>query len=86
VLAFRSADLRGVIAYSSMAQMGLITMGSVRIRRPRIDGAVLQSVAHGLISASMFLLVGMVERAAAPASWTRSADGTRPTDAGDDRA
>jgi NADH-quinone oxidoreductase subunit M len=62
VLAFRSADLRGVIAYSSMAQMGLITMGIFAFDDLGIDGAVLQSVAHGLISASMFLLVGMVER------------------------
>jgi NADH-quinone oxidoreductase subunit M len=62
VLAFRSADLRGVIAYSSMAQMGLITMGVFAFDDLGINGAVLQSVAHGLISASMFLLVGMVER------------------------
>ncbi|HEX2427915.1 MAG TPA: NADH-quinone oxidoreductase subunit M [Gaiellaceae bacterium] len=62
VLAFRSADLRGVIAYSSMAQMGLITMGIFAFDDLGLNGAVLQSVAHGLISASMFLLVGMVER------------------------
>src|SRR6187431_483716 len=62
VLAFRSADLRGVVAYSSMAQMGLITLGVFAFNDLGLDGAVLQSVAHGLISASMFLLVGMVER------------------------
>jgi len=62
VLAFRSPDLRGVIAYSSMAQMGLITLGVFAFDDLGIDGAILQSVAHGLISASMFLLVGMVER------------------------
>ena len=62
VLAFRSADLRGVIAYSSMAQMGLITIGVFAFDDLGIDGAILQSVAHGLISAAMFLLVGMVER------------------------
>ena len=61
VLAFRSPDLRGVIAYSSMAQMGLITLGIFSFDSLGVDGAVLQSVAHGLISASMFLLVGMVE-------------------------
>jgi NADH-quinone oxidoreductase subunit M len=62
LLAFRAPDLRGVIAYSSMAQMGLITIGIFAFDDLGLDGAVLQSVAHGLISASMFLLVGMVER------------------------
>jgi len=62
LLAFRAADLRGVVAYSSMAQMGLITMGVFAFDDLGLDGAVLQSVAHGLISASLFLLVGMVER------------------------
>jgi NADH-quinone oxidoreductase subunit M len=61
-LAFRAPDLRGVIAYSSMAQMGLITIGVFAFDDLGRDGAVLQSVAHGLVSASMFLLVGMVER------------------------
>src|SRR5262249_20831243 len=50
ILAFRSADLRGIVAYSSLAQMGLITMGVFSFTDLGIDGAVLQSVAHGLIS------------------------------------
>jgi NADH-quinone oxidoreductase subunit M len=62
VLAFRAPDLRGVIAYSSMAQMGLITVGVFAFDDLGLDGAVLLSVAHALVSASMFLLVGMVER------------------------
>ena len=62
LLAFRAPDLRGVVAYSSMAQMGLITLGVFAFDDLGLDGAVLLSVAHGLISASMFLLVGMVER------------------------
>ena len=62
LLAFRAHDLRGVIAYSSMAQMGLITIGVFAFDDLGLDGAILQSVAHGLVSASMFLLVGMVER------------------------
>ncbi|HEU5264448.1 MAG TPA: proton-conducting transporter membrane subunit, partial [Gaiellaceae bacterium] len=61
LLAFRAPDLRGVVAYSSLAQMGLITLGVFAFDDLGLDGAVLQSVAHGLISASMFLLVGMVE-------------------------
>ena len=62
VLAFRSPDLRGVVAYSSMAQSGLITIGLFSGTNLGYDGAVLQMVAHGLISASLFLIGGMVER------------------------
>ncbi len=62
LLAFRAPDLRGIVAYSSLAQMGLITMGLFALNDLSLDGAVLQSIAHALISASMFLLVGMVER------------------------
>jgi len=61
LLAFRAPDLRGVVAYSSMAQMGLITLGVFAFDDLGLSGAVLQSVAHALVSASMFLLVGMVE-------------------------
>jgi NADH-quinone oxidoreductase subunit M len=61
VLAFRAPDLRGVIAYSSMAQMGLITIGVFAFDELGLDGAILQSIAHALVSATMFLLVGMVE-------------------------
>jgi NADH-quinone oxidoreductase subunit M len=62
LLAFRAPDVRGVIAYSSLAQMGLITMGVFAVNDLGLDGSVLQMVNHGLISASLFLLAGMVER------------------------
>jgi NADH-quinone oxidoreductase subunit M len=62
LLAFRAPDLRGIVAYSSMAQMGLIALGVFAVNDLGLDGAVLLSVAHALVSASMFLLVGMVER------------------------
>ncbi|HLF68902.1 MAG TPA: NADH-quinone oxidoreductase subunit M [Gaiellaceae bacterium] len=61
LLAFRAPDLRGIVAYSSLAQMGLITLGVFAVNDLGLDGAVLQSVNHALVSASMFLLVGMVE-------------------------
>jgi NADH-quinone oxidoreductase subunit M len=61
ILAFRAPDLRGIVAYSSMAQMGLITLGVFAADDIGLDGAVLQSVNHALVSASMFLLVAMVE-------------------------
>ena len=61
VLAFRQPDVRGVIAYSSMGQMGLIVLGIFAANDLGLDGAVLQSVNHGLVSASLFLLAGMIE-------------------------
>jgi NADH-quinone oxidoreductase subunit M len=64
LLAFRAPDLRGVIAYSSLAQMGLITLGIFSVNDLGLDGSVLQMVNHGLVSATLFLLAGMVERRA----------------------
>jgi NADH-quinone oxidoreductase subunit M len=64
LLAFRAPDLRGVIAYSSLAQMGLITLGIFSVNDLSLDGSVLQMVNHGLVSATLFLLAGMVERRA----------------------
>jgi NADH-quinone oxidoreductase subunit M len=61
ILAFRAPDLRSVTAYSSMAQMGLITIGLFSLNELGVTGAIVQSVAHGLVSASLFLLAGMVE-------------------------
>lgn len=60
LLAFRQPDLRGVAAYSSMAQMGLIVLGIFASNDLGLDGAVLQSVCHGLVSAALFLLAGML--------------------------
>jgi NADH-quinone oxidoreductase subunit M len=62
LLAFRAPDIRGVIAYSSLAQMGLITMGVFSVNDLGLDGSVLQMVNHGLVSTTLFLLAGMVER------------------------
>jgi NADH-quinone oxidoreductase subunit M len=62
VLAFRAPDLRGVIAYSSLAQLGLITLGLFAANDLGLNGAVLQMVNHGLISATLFLLAGGIER------------------------
>jgi NADH-quinone oxidoreductase subunit M len=62
LLAFRAPDVRGVIAYSSLAQMGLITLGLFAFNDLGYDGAVLHMVTHGLLSASLFLLAGSVER------------------------
>jgi NADH-quinone oxidoreductase subunit M len=62
LLAFRAPDIRGVIAYSSLAQMGLITLGLFAGNTLGTSGAVLQMVVHGLVSATLFLLAGCIER------------------------
>jgi NADH-quinone oxidoreductase subunit M len=62
ILAFRAADFRGVVLYSSMAQSGLIAYGLFSGTNLGYDGAVLQMVAHGLISVALFLIAGTIER------------------------
>jgi NADH-quinone oxidoreductase subunit M len=62
LVAFRAPDVRGVIAYSSMSQMGLITLGLFALNDSGFDGAVLQMVNHGLVSGALFLLAGTIER------------------------
>jgi NADH-quinone oxidoreductase subunit M len=65
LLAFRAPDVRGVIAYSSVAQLALITLGLFASNDFGYDGAILQMVNHGLVSATLFLLAGTIERRAA---------------------
>jgi NADH-quinone oxidoreductase subunit M len=62
LLAFRASDFRGVVAYSSLAQSGLIALGLFSGTNLGFDGAVLQMVAHGLVSTALFLIAGTVER------------------------
>jgi NADH-quinone oxidoreductase subunit M len=62
LLAFRAPDFRGVIAYSSLAQMCLILIGIFAVDDSGVQGAVLQMVNHGLISATLFFLAGYIER------------------------
>ena len=71
LVAFRAPDLRGVIAYSSLAQMGLITLGLFSGFDNGLDGAILQSVNHGLLSATLFLLAGGVERRTSTGDFAR---------------
>jgi NADH-quinone oxidoreductase subunit M len=70
-LAFRAPDVRGVIAYSSLAQMSLITIGVFSLDDLGSTGAVLHMVNHGFISAALFLLAGAVERRTATGDFAR---------------
>jgi NADH-quinone oxidoreductase subunit M len=65
LLAFRAPDVRGVIAYSSLAQMNLIIIGLFAANDSGSNGALLQMVNHALISAALFLTAGAIERRAA---------------------
>ena len=71
LLAFRAPDMRGVIAYSSLAQIGLITFGVFAVNDLGLNGSVLQMVNHGLITASLFLLAGGIERRATTGEFAR---------------
>jgi NADH-quinone oxidoreductase subunit M len=62
LLAWRAPDFRGVVMYSSLAQSGLIVLGLLANNDLGLDGAVLQMVNHALMSSTLFLLAGMVER------------------------
>lgn len=75
IAAFRQPDARGVVAYSSMAQMGLIFLGLSVFRGDgggeALAGSYMQAVNHGLISAAMFLICGVVERRAGSGELSR---------------
>ena len=62
LLAFRQPDFRGVVSYSSLAQMCLIVFGLFAVNDSGVQGALLQMVNHGFISATLFLLAGCIER------------------------
>jgi NADH-quinone oxidoreductase subunit M len=71
LVAFRAPDVRGVIAYSSLAQMSLITIGIFALNDLGRTGAVLQMVNHGLLSGALFLIAGVIERRAATGEFAR---------------
>ncbi len=60
LLAFRQPDSRGVIAYSSIGQMGLVTLGIFVLNDRGASGAAFQMVNHALLSAALFLLAGWI--------------------------
>ena len=60
LVAFRQTDIKKLIAYSSVAHMGFVTMGIFSGNLQGAQGAVFQMVSHGLISGALFLCVGVV--------------------------
>lgn len=60
ILAFVQKDLRLVLAYSSISHMGVVLLGIASLNLTGLEGAAYQLVSHGLISALMFLIVGII--------------------------
>src|SRR5204863_1700582 len=64
VMAFTQTNVRLVAGYSSVAQLGFITLGIFSLRPDGATGSVLQMVNHGLVGAGIFLIVALIwERA-----------------------
>jgi NADH-quinone oxidoreductase subunit M len=60
VLAFSQDNLRLVLAYSSIAQLGFITLGIFALEQKGAQGALMQMVNHGLVVVPLFLIVGVI--------------------------
>jgi NADH-quinone oxidoreductase subunit M len=60
LVAFRQVDIKKLIAYSSVAHMGFVTMGIFSGNVQGEQGAIFQMLSHGLISGALFLCVGVV--------------------------
>ena len=60
LVALMQEDMKKLIAYSSVAHMGFVTMGIFSMNRQGIDGAMFQMISHGLVSGALFLCVGVV--------------------------
>jgi NADH-quinone oxidoreductase subunit M len=60
LVALMQEDIKKLIAYSSVAHMGFVTMGIFAANQQGIDGAIFQMISHGFISGALFLIVGVI--------------------------
>ncbi len=60
LVALMQEDMKKMIAYSSVAHMGFVTMGIFSFTRQGIDGAIVQMISHGIVSAALFACVGVI--------------------------
>ncbi|MGH8687523.1 MAG: NADH-quinone oxidoreductase subunit M, partial [Burkholderiales bacterium] len=60
LVALAQTDMKKLIAYSSVAHMGFVTMGIFTFTTQGLEGAVFQMVSHGIVSAGLFLCVGVL--------------------------
>ena len=60
LVALMQEDMKKLIAYSSVAHMGFVTLGIFTFTTQGIEGSIFQMISHGLISAALFLCVGVL--------------------------
>ena len=60
LIALVQEDMKKLIAYSSVAHMGFVTLGIFTFTIQGIEGAIIQMISHGIVSAALFLCVGVV--------------------------
>ncbi|HRO12706.1 NADH-quinone oxidoreductase subunit M, partial [Amaricoccus sp.] len=60
LVAMVQEDMKKLIAYTSVAHMGFVTMGIFALNRQGVDGAIFQMLSHGFISGALFLCVGVL--------------------------
>ena len=60
LIALMQEDMKKLIAYSSVAHMGFVTLGIFTIQQQGIEGSIIQMISHGLVSAALFLCVGVL--------------------------
>ena len=60
LVALMQEDMKKLIAYSSVAHMGFVTLGIFTFTHQGIEGSIFQMISHGLVSAALFLCVGVV--------------------------
>ena len=60
LVALMQEDMKKLIAYSSVAHMGYVTLGIFTFTKQGMEGSIFQMISHGLISAALFLCVGVV--------------------------
>jgi NADH-quinone oxidoreductase subunit M len=60
LVALVQEDMKKLIAYSSVAHMGFVTMGIFTFNQQGLDGAIFQMISHGFISGALFLCVGVI--------------------------
>lgn len=60
LVALVQEDMKKLIAYSSVAHMGFVTIGIFTFNLQGIDGAIVQMISHGLVSGALFLCVGVI--------------------------
>ena len=60
LVALAQEDMKKLIAYSSVAHMGFVTIGIFTLNQQGLEGSIIQMISHGLVSAGLFLCVGVV--------------------------